>query len=103
MSRDIKFRGLRVDGKGWVYGSYATDGKHYHAIIKESELDESEMLNIPIKPESLGQYTGLIYIDNLADAFVEMYEMLEGVYKNFELGDRFEKEIESVLKRARGE
>lgn len=59
MGREIKFRGLRADGKGWVYGSYVTDGKDYHAIIKESELDESQMLSIPIDPESLGQCTGL--------------------------------------------
>lgn len=43
------------------------------------------------------------YIENATVNFSELYEMLGSVYINFELGDRFEKEIESVLKRARGE
>ena len=39
--REIKFRGLRVDGQGWVYGCYVqeTQGR--------------------ITPESVGQFTGL--------------------------------------------
>lgn len=55
--RQIKFRSLH---KGyWVYGSYATDGKDYHAILTNNPDDESEMLNQLVDPESVGQLTGL--------------------------------------------
>lgn len=56
MDREIKFRGIRIDGKGWVYGNFERCenfrgtiyyqvgyGKWYYRII----------------PETLGQFTGL--------------------------------------------
>lgn len=59
--REIKFRAQQFDhGKhGFQYGSYATDNKNYHAIIKESKSSPDEMHNILINPETLGQFTGL--------------------------------------------
>lgn len=53
MKREIKFRGLRVDGEGWVFGSYFYDriiGVHY--IIDDFN-------NIEVVPETVGQFTGL--------------------------------------------
>ncbi len=59
--RDIKFRAQQFNhGKhGFQYGSYVTDNKSYHAIIKENESDPTEMCNILINPETLCQFTGL--------------------------------------------
>ena len=59
--REIKFRAQQINhGKhGFQYGSYATDNKEYHAIIKESKSDPDEMYNTPINPKTLGQFTGL--------------------------------------------
>jgi len=61
MNRVIKFRAQQLNhGKhGFQYGSYATDNKDYHAILKESTSDPDEMCNVLINPETLGQYTGL--------------------------------------------
>ena len=68
MKREIKFRGLRVDGKGWVYGllfySYGTGS---HKITHSngwtpsySNPDEGESTeHTDVKFESVGQYTGL--------------------------------------------
>lgn len=53
MKRQIKFRGLRTDGKGWVYGYYFYDryvDEHY--IIDDFD-------NVQVLPESVGQFTGL--------------------------------------------
>tara|TARA_R110000851_G_scaffold322196_1_gene488101 strand:+ start:354 stop:800 length:447 start_codon:yes stop_codon:yes gene_type:complete len=56
--REIKFRGLLQSGV-FIFGSYVTDGKDYHAILRENPNDSSEMLNTPVIPESVGQFTGL--------------------------------------------
>jgi hypothetical protein len=56
--RQIKFRGL-LQGGTFIYGSYATDGKGYHAILRENPDDSSEMLNTLVIPETVGQFTGL--------------------------------------------
>lgn len=53
--REIKFRGIH---KGhFVYGSYVTDYKNYHAIIKS--LNDDEMLNQHVDDKTVGQFTGL--------------------------------------------
>ena len=59
--RGIKFRAQQFDhGKnGFQYGSYVTDNKDYHAIVKESKSSPDEMYNILINPETLGQFTGI--------------------------------------------
>ena len=59
--RTIKFRAQQFDhGKhGFQYGSYVTDNKNYHAIVKENKDDPETMLNTLINPETLGQFTGL--------------------------------------------
>jgi hypothetical protein len=52
--RTIKFRGLRVDGKGWVCGHYYDDEIQSFII---SAINTYEVI-----PESVGQFTGLIDI-----------------------------------------
>lgn len=59
MQREIKFRGLRTDGKGWVYGSvvYGLSGKCY--IFKGCDIEPEEDDCLTVTPESVGQFTGL--------------------------------------------
>jgi len=61
MGRVIKFRAQQFNhgSNGFQYGSYVTDGKDYHAIIKESKSSPDEMYSILINPETVGQFTGL--------------------------------------------
>jgi uncharacterized phage protein (TIGR01671 family) len=56
--RQIKFRGLLQSGV-FIYGSYVTDGKDYHAILRENPDNSLEMLNTPVIPKSVGQLTGI--------------------------------------------
>ena len=55
--RTIKFRGLRVDGKGWVCGHYYDDEIQSFII---SGINTYEVI-----PESLGQFTGKLTIDDV--------------------------------------
>ncbi len=55
--RTIKFKGLRTDGKGWVYGGYFQhtpdeDGVRYYIF----DFNEGA---VEVIPESVGQFTGL--------------------------------------------
>lgn len=56
MQREIKFRGLRTDGKGWVYGDLLrlVLGGNIHLYIQPLDTKRIEVL-----PESVGQFTGL--------------------------------------------
>jgi uncharacterized phage protein (TIGR01671 family) len=53
--RTIKFRGLRVDGKGWVYGNLF-QGNGRSVIDYENE---GVGYDYEVKPETVGQFTGL--------------------------------------------
>lgn len=52
--REIKFRGLRADGKGWVYGlPYSSMYDEYIDQIVEWDCHHD------VDPSSVGQFTGL--------------------------------------------
>lgn len=64
--RQIKFRGLRVDGKGWVYGSLVQDAQGKFRIYwKPFEEATSNTYHFVI-PESVGQ---LIMVNNGVDIY----------------------------------
>lgn len=85
MQREIRFRGLRTDGKGWVNGYYlrAIDDKTndvrciifpYESMIVESPIE--------VIPSTVGQFTGLkdknendIYEGDIID----IYQTVNGV------------------------
>lgn len=61
MTREIKFRGKKIDTGEWVYGNYAfssVNGKHQ---ITVETLDGCKHYYVyhPVNPETVGQYTGL--------------------------------------------
>ena len=53
MGRDIKFRGLSSDGKGWVFGNFIHNKIDCPCIV-DIEAEQYE-----VKPETVGQFTGL--------------------------------------------
>jgi len=64
MDREIKFRGKRLDGAGWVYGYYLPlrhdDNSHMHYFIvplDENTETPDEGLLIEVDSETVSQYT----------------------------------------------
>jgi hypothetical protein len=55
--RTIKFKGLRVDGNGWVYGSFIHNNIDCPCII-DIDAEQYEVI-----PETVGQFTGLIDVN----------------------------------------
>lgn len=53
MEREIKFRGLRVYGKGWVYGDLLCNWT-IPIILSDNDGNEYK-----VNPETIGQFTGL--------------------------------------------
>ena len=53
--RQIKFRGLRTDGKGWAYGNLF-QGNGRSVIDYENE---GVGYDFEVKPDTVGQFTGL--------------------------------------------
>lgn len=65
MSREIKFRGRRVDNGEWVIGYYyhsTINGKHFIADMVETVAHE-------VDPDTVGEFTGLT-----TKAGVELFE-----------------------------
>ena len=65
--KTIKFKGLRLDGKGWLYGDFI-NSLEYGAMIMltahcgGNSFDEAPsdyQDSVQVKPETLGQFTGL--------------------------------------------
>lgn len=54
--REIKFRALRTDGKGWVYGFYCNIQEKEHYILEPCALG---LVWTEVTPETVGQFTGL--------------------------------------------
>jgi uncharacterized phage protein (TIGR01671 family) len=57
--RTIKFRGLRTNGQGWVYGFYVYRPDGTHLIYLPPFADASQNTYYSVFPESVGQFTGL--------------------------------------------
>jgi uncharacterized phage protein (TIGR01671 family) len=59
---EIKFRGLRKDGKGWAYGYYFIDleNKLPYIMLSERKQDKEEWMvkSLEVIPETVGQYVG---------------------------------------------
>lgn len=53
MDRVVKFRGLRTDGKGWVYGDLLCNWT-IPIILSDNDGNEYKVI-----PETIGQFTGL--------------------------------------------
>ena len=61
MTTQIKFRGFRTDGKGWVDGDLIQiNGKCYISPYKFGDLNDTDFGRsfAEIHPSSLGQFTG---------------------------------------------
>ena len=60
--REILFRGKRKDTKEWVYGSLISNNGNPYIVNNVIESNE-EYISLeewfPVKPETVGQYTGL--------------------------------------------
>jgi uncharacterized phage protein (TIGR01671 family) len=71
--RTIKFRGKRIDNKGWVYGYYRKNSfynklgdnplliyeKHFIGAFDNLSLIDNLFEQVEVHPESIGQFTGL--------------------------------------------
>ena len=67
-NREIKFRGLRLDGKGWIFGDLIQDYDQslkkisvWNSILTDVETNTWELNQVDhdVIPESVGQLTGL--------------------------------------------
>jgi hypothetical protein len=61
--RKILFRGLRVDGEGWIYGvPLATNSGHFILEVKNetNALGDNYEVRRSVRPETVGQFTGLV-------------------------------------------
>lgn len=61
MAREIKFKGFRKDGKGWVYGNYSYEFEMGYCSQGMDDVPPrcSYINGIEVQCDSVGQYTGL--------------------------------------------
>ena len=63
MSREIKFRGMRIEDKKWFYGTVVFDEQKDPFIVGNVLESNEEYISLefwqPIIPKTLGQFTGL--------------------------------------------
>lgn len=55
--RQIKFRGLRVDSKGWAYGDLLQNYIHHKS---GATIQQGGCIVYEVIPETVGQFTGLL-------------------------------------------
>lgn len=58
MTREIKFRGKRLDNGKWVYGSLIIRHGAYYIAVSMFDLVKQDC-EYPVAPTTVGQYTGL--------------------------------------------
>lgn len=56
--REIKFRGLRTDGKGWASGVYIPAGNEKTYISQRLDGEPYAVMQA-VNPDTVGQFTGL--------------------------------------------
>jgi hypothetical protein len=61
--RQIKFRGLRVDGKGWVYSETIDQQKGGSVYLKIYPKGGPFMAMVEVRPETVGQFITNLYGD----------------------------------------
>lgn len=58
MQREIKFRGKRLDGQGWAFGSYI-EAELNNGIAHEIVPYKRGEPVVEVDPETVGEYTGI--------------------------------------------
>ena len=81
--KDIKFRGKRVDNKEWVYGDLLHNSCNKWGNIFPVGIKKDGCHPVEVRPESVGQWTGLKYKNNI--------DIYEGRYIRTLFGDRKQK------------
>jgi len=84
MNRETKFRGLRKDGKGWVYGGYFYDNHVGESYIITNTVEDTNFCEyVEVIPETVGQLI----------SGTEIYEgdiLKGGIYLSYEVKWDFE-------------
>lgn len=59
MDRDLEFRGLRLDGRGWVFGLVVKRKSKYFIEVEFTDLENEVIYRAyEVYPETIGQFTG---------------------------------------------
>lgn len=82
MAREIKFRGKSTNGNGWVYGYLIRFMDREAYILSHDETDDS-FDKIKVRPESVGQFTGLI--DQTKSEIYEDDFLKGGIYLSYQV------------------
>lgn len=57
--REIKFRGKRIDTGEWIFGNLLQDGDLSFIVGSLKEFMDTPVNECLVKPDTIGQYTGL--------------------------------------------